>query len=127
MTWPISTEQRVLDSEKDAANEFLKKRNLPLVESIEFVDEEDCSYLKVNNGQYYIDVRSEQVEMRNIRGSFMTPINYLCAHYIDEPMDPEEAGGRREIYEDAYFGSLSSFLVRIALETVYHEWQNRGY
>jgi hypothetical protein len=127
MPWPISTSQTSLCLEKDAANEFLKVRNLPLINDIKFIDEEDFSCIQVNNGQYFIDHRTETVMMKNLRGTYPYPVEYLCAYHVDEPMDPQEVGGRTEIYEQTHFGSLSSFLVRIALETVFSEWRNRGY
>lgn len=121
--FPIFTDQAHLDAEKDAANEFLKLKGLPLIEKIEFVDEDD-SYLSINNGKYYIDYRNETVMHRNLRGEFPVEVPYLCAYYVEDPMDPEDCGGRMELYEESHFGSLSFFMVRLALEHVYQEWRN---
>jgi hypothetical protein len=125
MPWPIMTDQIHLDSEKDAANKFLKHKGLPLIKSVEFFDDDDTdSYISVNKGEYYIDWRSETVMMKSIRGEFPHYIYYLRAWQDDDPMDPQEPGGRINIYEESHFGSLSYFLVRMALETVFTEWRN---
>lgn len=124
MPWPIMTDQIHLDAEKDAANAFLKFKGLPLIESLTFVDDEVESYIKVNNVQYCISHRIETVMMKNLRGEYPYNIDYLCAWYVDNPNDPTEDGGQTPIYKESHFGSLSYFLIRIALERVFHEWRN---
>jgi hypothetical protein len=119
------TDQTLLDSEKDAANAFLKHKGLPLIESIKFIDEDDTdSYIMVNNGLYYIQPFLEQREVKSLRGTRIQHDYGLKAFYTDEPYDPQEPGGEITIHEDIYFGSLSYFLVRIALENVFREWRN---
>lgn len=125
MPWPILVDQIHLDSEKDAANAFLKHKGLPIIESIRFIDEDDVdSYIMVNNGQYCISWGEEPMECRNIKGTYITQIPFLSAWYADEPMDPQEPGGEITIYQETHFGCLSYFLVRVALESLFREWIN---
>ncbi len=124
MPWPIMTDQIHLDSEKDAANAFLKHKGLRTIKSITFVDDEDDSYIRVNTDDYCISWREEPMECRNIKGTYITQIPYLCAWYTEEPSDPTEDGGVIPLYEESHFGCLSYFLVRVELERVFREWIN---
>lgn len=128
MPWPILTFKEALDTELKAVNDFLKRKKLPTIKSLEFVDDETTSFIVVNGGEYYIDTRSEQVMMKNLRGSYPVTVMFLCASYTEEGVDPDfDHSGQVPIFESSNFGSLAHFLLQVELEKINREWHSRAY
>lgn len=124
MIWPILTDKKNLDVELEAANRFLTHKKLPTIKSLEFVDGECDSHIVVNGGEYYITHGAEIIMTKTLRGERPIEVFHLIASYIDEPLDPEEPGGERQIVDisEMVYGSLAGFLIAVELEKIRLEW-----